>query len=130
MSLRKPSQVSPTTGRLQGVLAVLRRGDQRVADDADGVRVGQPDRRRHKAGVADPLSPVGPPLPLILWQPAKSDSGGGRTTVTPVRSCRVDQRRVPDPVIPSDIRDRVPSGRVRAPVDLDSGPCSRGSRST
>ena len=59
MSLRKPSQVSPTTGRLQraALVAVLGGGDERIADDTDGVRVREPDRRRQQPGVADPLEP-------------------------------------------------------------------------
>ena len=57
MSLRKPSHVSPTTGRLQSHSPGRRRGDQRVADDADRVRVREADRRRQRARVADPLEP-------------------------------------------------------------------------
>ena len=37
--------------------AVARSRDQRVADDADLVRVREPDRRRQHPGVADPLEP-------------------------------------------------------------------------
>ena len=56
MSLRTPSQVSPTTGRPQAPRPRPRTldVDQRVADDADAVGVGQRDRRGEHAAVADP----------------------------------------------------------------------------
>ena len=62
MSLSIPSQVSPTTGSAQSnpfVLAALghRVGDERVAHDADAVRVGERDRRREPARLAHPLEP-------------------------------------------------------------------------
>ena len=41
--------------------------------------VSSPESRIHS-------SPVSSPLPLIRCAPAKSDSGGGSTTVTPVRT--------------------------------------------
>ena len=41
--------------------------------------VSVPESRIHS-------SPVSSPLPLIVCEPAKSGSGGGSTTVTPVRT--------------------------------------------
>jgi hypothetical protein len=85
MSFRNPSNVSPTTGRLQpvpGGIAPISASrttpTECVFVSAIGVQ-RSPESRTHS-------SPVSSPLPLIRWQPAKTGSGGGMTTVTPVRT--------------------------------------------
>ena len=86
MSLRKPSHVSPTTGRLHAsspggasaMSASRTTPTECVLVSPTGV-VRSPESRIHS-------SPVSSPLPLMRWQPAKRGSGGGRTTVTPVRT--------------------------------------------
>ena len=59
MSLSSPSYVSPTTGSDHSP-PPLRRvrdgvGDERVADDADAVGVGDRDRPAEQPRLADPL---------------------------------------------------------------------------
>ncbi len=86
MSFRNPSQVSPTTGRLQshspGCAAAIRASrttpTECVFVSPIGV-VNVPESRIHS-------SPVSSPLPLIVCEPAKNGFGGGTTTVTPVRT--------------------------------------------
>ncbi len=86
MSLRKPSHVSPTTGRLQScspgaaasTSASRTTPTECVFVSATGV-VRRPESRTHSR-------PVSSPFPLIRCAPAKSGSPGGRTTVTPVRT--------------------------------------------
>ena len=61
MSLSAPSYVSPTTGSDQSTAprrrSRARVGDERVADDADAVRVGDPDDAAEQPRLADPLEP-------------------------------------------------------------------------
>ena len=95
MSFRVPSQVSPTTGRLQassrgGPLAsraAIRASRTTptlwVLVSATG-EVSSPDSRTHSR-------PVSSPLPFSRWQPANTgsvsgSSAEGNTTVTPVRT--------------------------------------------
>ncbi len=86
MSLRKPSHVSPTTGRLQShspgrsaaISASRTTPTECVLVRPIGV-VSVPESRIHS-------SPVSSPLPLIVCAAAKRGSGGGTTTVTPVRT--------------------------------------------
>ena len=86
MSLRKPSHVSPTTGRLQShspggsaaISASRTTPTECVFVRPIGVQ-SVPESRIHSR-------PVSSPLPLIVCEPAKSGSAGGTTTVTPVRT--------------------------------------------
>ena len=119
MSFRNPSNVSPTTGRLQsgpsGCTAAISASrttpTECVFVSAIGV-VSRPESRTHS-------SPVSSPLPLIRWQPAKSGSGGGATTVTPVRTSSPSiERRVADPDA-GHVRDRVLRPGPQ-PADLDA----------
>ncbi len=118
MSLRKPSQVSPTTGRLQSsspgsaaaTSASRTTPTECVFVSPIGV-VSRPESRTHS-------SPVSSPLPLIRCAPAKSGSTGGtHDGDTGPNVLALDQRRVPDPN-PGHVRDRVlrPGGE---PADLD-----------
>src|SRR5207249_6850363 len=84
-SLRNPSYVSPTTGSahasssaLSAAIASRTTPTLNVFVIPIGV-VRNPDSRTHS-------SPVSSPLPFRRWQPAKSGSSGGTTTVTPVRT--------------------------------------------
>ena len=100
-------------------LAVLRRGDERVAHDADGVRVRQPDRRRQQPGVADPFEPgqltvaVDPVRAGEERLGRRQDDGDSRPDAV-----AFDQRRVADPD-PLDVRDRVRRAGWET-ADLDS----------
>src|SRR3984893_2133916 len=85
MSLRNPSNVSPTTGRdhasssaESAAIASRTTPTLKVCVMPIGV-VRNPDSRTHS-------SPVSSPLPLSRWQPAKSGVSGGTTIVTPVRT--------------------------------------------
>src|SRR5215510_11472947 len=85
MSLRKPSNVSPTTGSDQAssseeraAIASRTTPTLNVLVIPIGV-VSKPDSRTHS-------SPVSSPLPLSRWQPANSGVSGGTMTVTPVRT--------------------------------------------
>ena len=94
MSLRTPSHVSPTTGRLQsdspgGAAAIS--ASRTTPTECVFVRpigvVSVPESRIHS-------SPVSSPLPLIVYEAAKSGSRGGTTTVTPVRTSSPSTRVV------------------------------------
>ncbi len=84
MSLRKPSQVSPTTGRSQSSAASSRASSSRTTPtlfvfvSPTGV-VRSPDSRTHS-------SPVSSPLPFRRCAPAKTGRSPGATIVTPVRT--------------------------------------------
>jgi len=95
MSLRLPSQVSPTTGsssvRSAAISASRTTPTLQVLVSPTGVD-SRPDSRTHS-------SPVSSPLPLRVWQPAKTGSlpglpPWGRTTVTPVRTSSLSIRVV------------------------------------
>ena len=118
MSLRKPSQVSPTTGRLQSCSPGSSCGDERVADDSHRVGVRQPDRRRQETGVTHPLESR---QLAVAVDPVRTgeerldgrlhDGDAGPDVLA------LDQRRVADPS-PGHIGDRIvrPGGE---PADLD-----------
>ena len=82
--------------------------DDRVAHDADGVRVGQHDRPLEKAGLVIQVVPVISPLPFSECQPAKTGSylrPRGRMAVTPVRRAPCRRCSVPSPLISVDVPD-------------------------
>ena len=124
MSLSVPSQVSPTTGRLQNISSSPMSSTPAATSASRttptlcvfvspiGV-VRQPDSRIHS-------SPVSSPLPLRRWQPANSGSNPSRgiTTVTPVRTGPLPRRSGPSPSISVTLPTRTPSTSVIA----SSGP--------
>src|SRR5664280_3283716 len=122
-SLRQPSQVSPTTGRLQKSLpgpraSISRRAKASRTTPTECVlvsatgEVSSPDSRIHSR-------PVSSPLPLSRWQPAKSGSSlispsCGNTTVTPVRTGPSPTRSGPSPSISVACPTRTPATSVIA----------------
>ena len=100
------------------VLAGLGGGDERVANDADRVGVGETDRRRQQARVAHPFEPrqlavaVDPVRAGEERLGRRQDDGDARADVV-----ALDQRRVADPD-PGDVRDRVRRPGWE-PADLD-----------
>jgi hypothetical protein len=106
MSFSHPSQVSPTTGsapEVAALTAALDLGcDERVVDDADRVRVRDPDRRGQHPAVADPFEPGELAVPV---QAVRAGEDGLLPGVALVREddgdsrahrVAFDQRRVPD----------------------------------
>jgi hypothetical protein len=110
-------------GPLLGPGVDLRR-DERVADDADGVRVREADRRAKGAALADPLEP-GQLAVAVQTMGTREDGLDPRAFLMRLNdrdagadALAFDQRRVPDPNA-RDVSDRVlgPGGEA---ADLDA----------
>ena len=100
-------------------LARRRRGDQRVADDADRVRVGERDRARQQAGVAHPLEPGQLAVAVDAGQPAKSGSGWRHHDRDAVRTSSPSTSVVCPTRTSGHVRDRVRRAARKA-ADLDA----------
>jgi hypothetical protein len=99
--------------------AVLGCGDQRIADDANRVRVREPDRRRQQPGVADPLEPG--QLAVAVDPVCAGEDRFGRwehDRDAGPDALAFDQRGVAD-ADTVDVRDRI-RRPGREPADLDS----------